>query len=317
MSAAVQTVRGPVSTDLLGTTLMHEHLFVEFGGASRRFLEPGPQRDEITEACSGLIAEIRRFGVESLADPTTVDLGRNIPVMADIAAETGFTIICCTGIYSTAYYRRIRDELGSPEAVSDLFVRELAEGIDGTGIKAGFIKVVTGQPSVTETERELLRMAGRAAAQAGAPVMTHTEGVLGDEQQRILTAEGVPAHRIMIGHSCIATDFDYHERILQAGSYLGFDRFGMEFDMPDDARAASLVKLIQAGYADRMLLSHDSVWYWVGGPQVGSGPSKNWTPTNLFRRIRPMLSYAGVTDEQFEALFRDNPRRFFAGDRPA
>jgi len=317
MNTSINTVAGTISPGQLGRTLMHEHVYVEYGGACPDSQCPGAVRDEIVAACTSRIREIQAFGVESLVDPTTVDLGRNVSLMTELAERTGITIICATGIYSVSAYLTMREHMGGPDAIAELFIRELVEGIGDTGVRAGIIKVVTGQPAISLSERELLLAAARASVETGAPIITHTEGILGDEQQRILTGAGVPAHRIVIGHSCISRDFSYHRHVLQGGSYLGFDRFGMEPGMPDEVRAESMLRLIDAGYAPQLVVSHDSVWYWVGGPQTGAGAYENWKPTNFFERVIPMLHYGGATDGQIEEMLRENPRRFFAGERPA
>ncbi len=296
---------------------MHEHMFVQYGGPLGGVLPSGPPRDEAMAGCLDYIAQIRAYGVQSIVDPTTADLGRNVPLMAEIAAQTGLNIICCTGIYSTATYVRLRDRLGgSPDAIADLFIRELTDGIGDTGVKAGFIKVVSTAPVIRPDEQELLLAAAHASVATGAPIITHTDGVLGDEQQRIFTAAGVPARSIIIGHSCSSTSYAYHHGIVQAGSYLGFDQIGMETVLPDEVRVDSLLKLIHAGWASRIMISHDSVWHWVGGPSMGTGRHKNWKPTNFFERIVPMLQYGGVTDEHIQTMLRDNPRCFFAGQEP-
>jgi phosphotriesterase-related protein len=316
MSTCINTVTGTVTPEQLGQTLMHEHVFVEYGGPSFGFVKPGRQRDEVVSICTNQIDEIRQFGVETVVDPTTCDLGRNVVLMAEIAQKANFNIICSTGIYSSATYVRMRQRLGgSSQAVTELFIQELTEGIDHTGIKAGIIKVVTGSPVITAEEHELLLAAAKASVETGAPIITHTDGILGDEQQRILTGAGVSPQQIIIGHSCLSRSFDYHMRILRCGAYLAFDRFGMP-GMSDEARAASLLKLLEAGCAPRLFVSHDSVWYWVDGPKIGTGAYKNWVPTNFFTRIIPMLRYGGVIDEQFKTMLQENPRRFFAGEEP-
>jgi phosphotriesterase-related protein len=317
MNSSINTVTGTISPEQLGRTLMHEHVFVEYGGPSAEVLKPGRRHDEIVSVCTDYLEQLRAFGVETLVDPTTVDLGRNASLLAELAGKTGFNIICATGIYSTSTYVRMRERLGnSPEAIAELFIKELTEGIADTGVKAGIIKVVTGAPMIDEEEHELLLAAAKASVATGAAIITHTEGILGDEQQRILTSAGVPAQRIVIGHSCLSRNFDYHMSIMQGGSYLAFDRFGMT-GMPDEVRAASMQKLIDAGWAAQLMVSHDSVWYWVGGPKIGSGAYKNWVPTNFFERVIPMLQYGGTTDDQIETMLRENPRRFFSGEKPS
>jgi len=316
MNSSINTVTGTIAPEKLGRTLMHEHVFVEYGGPSPEVLKPGRRHDEIVSICAGYIEQLRALKVETLVDPTTVDLGRNPELLAELATQTGVNIICATGIYSTATYVRLRQRLGgSPDAVAELFIKELTDGIADTGVKAGIIKVVTGAPVIDEEEHELLLVAAKASVATGAPIITHTEGILGDEQQRILTSAGVLAQRIVIGHSCLSRNFDYHMRILSNGSYLAFDRFGMT-GMPDEVRAASMQKLIDAGQAAQLMVSHDSVWYWVGGPRIGTGAYKNWVPTNFFQRVIPMLRYGGTTDDQIEMLLRENPSRFFSGEKP-
>lgn len=314
MNSLINTVTGAITPDQLGRTLMHEHVFVQYGGPSTDCRRSGRKFDAIAAHCTGFGKGIKTYGVSTVVDPTTVDLGRNPLLLAEVAARTGLAIICATGIYSSGAYLKIRRELGgSVDAVSELFIQELTEGIDDTGIKAGIIKVVTGHPVIIEEERELLLAAARASVATGAPVITHTEGVLGIEQQDILGGAGVPLHRIVIGHSCLSREFQYHTRIIRGGSYVAFDRFGMP-DMPDETRAASLMKLLDAGYASRLMVSHDSVWYWANGPNIGTGAYKNWVPTNFFERVIPMLRFGGATDEQIETMLTENPRCFFKGE---
>jgi len=316
MPTLINTVTGTIAPAQLGRTLMHEHVFVQYGGPSADCLPSGRKFNAIAERCAGFGKGIRTYGVSTVVDPTTVDLGRNPLLLAEVAARTGLTIICATGIYSTGAYLRIRRELGGDiDAVSELFIKELTVGIDDTGIKAGVIKVVTGHPVIIEEERELLLAAARASVATGTPIITHTEGVLGVEQQKILGDAGVPLHRIIIGHSCLSRDFEYHTRLVCGGSYVAFDRFGMP-DIPDETRASSLMKLLDAGYAYRLMVSHDSVWYWANGPSIGTGAYKNWIPTNFFERVIPMLRFGGATDEQIETMLTGNPRCYFAGETP-
>lgn len=307
---AITTVTGNISPEHLGATLIHEHVFVQYGGPSREYCTPGKRFDDLVTACADVINQIKSHGISAIVDPTTFDLGRNIALLGALSKKTSFPIICATGIYSIAVYRRMKKSFGGPAEVADLFIRELTQGIEGTDTKAGIIKVVTGAPHLSFEERELLEVAAYAAVKTGAPITTHTEGVLGNEQQRILVAAGVPPERILIGHSCLSTDFCYHQRIINSGSYIAFDRFGMP-DMPDEVRAASLYKLIAAGYGSHIMVSHDSVWHWVDGPVMGTGAYRTWRPTNFFDRVIPMLHYSGMTDRQIMELLIDNPRRFF------
>ena len=201
-----------------------------------------------------------------------------------------------------------------------IFVPELTAGIGQTGVKAAIIKVATGLPEITDYEKTILRAAAKAAVETGAAITTHTDnGSLGDEQQRILTEGGVPAERIIIGHSCGTSDHDYHMGIARNGSYLGFDRFGLDILHPDAERVSSLLRLLSNGAGEQVVVSHDSVWCWRGqpfpDPDVFEAMSQVWNPLHFTTRIVPKLKDGGATEEQIDALLVDNPRRFFAGEK--
>ena len=188
MNKPINTVTGTLAPAQLGRTLIHEHVFVEYGRTSfAHCLPSGRKLNAIAARCAGFGDGINKYGVSTVVDPTTVDLGRNPLLLAEVAARTAATIICAAGIYSTGAYLKIRRGLGgSHEAVSDLFIKELTEGIDDTGIKAGIIKVVTAHPAGwIEEERELLLAAARASVATGAPIIT-TREALGIERKDIL-----------------------------------------------------------------------------------------------------------------------------------
>jgi phosphotriesterase-related protein len=192
--------------------------------------------------------------------------------MATVSQKTGFQIICATGLYKQAEgghpYWHVRSAFGSQvDAMADIFIKEITEGVADTGVRAGIIKVATGKGAITDYERTIFEAAAKASVETGAPITTHTDdGTMGDVQQEILTSAGVAPNRIVIGHSCGTTDHDYHMKIARGGSYLGFDRFGINALQPDDDRVAALARAIQAGAGDRIVVSHDSVWCWKGQP---------------------------------------------------
>jgi phosphotriesterase-related protein len=319
----VQTVTGPVGADQLGPTLMHEHLTVGYGGWESDTLHPGPGAAERFAICVDRIRELQALGYRTLVDPCPNDLGRDVELMAKVAQATGFQIICATGLYKEAEggtpYWRMRGRFApSRDAMTELFVHELTEGIGHTGVRAGMLKVATGPGRMSDYERTVFEAAAKAAVLTGAPITTHTdEGTIGDLQQSVLTAAGVPAHRIVIGHSCGTADHAYHLRIAAGGSYLGFDRFGLDILHPDAERIAALLRLLRAGAGDRIVVSHDSVWCWRGEPlprEVLARATEIWNPTHFSRRIVPQLREGGASEAQIAALLEENPRRFFAGE---
>jgi len=320
----IATVTGHTVPEQLGRTLMHEHLVIGYPGWEADSLRPGDTQEEMFSRCVDRIEEIKALGISSLLDPCPNDLGRDVEFMAKVAQKTDFQIICATGLYKeaeggTAYWK-FRSSFAPPvEAMAELFIRELQEGIGETGIRAGIIKVGTGHGTLTDYERWVFEAAALAAVETGAPITTHTDhGRFGDDQQTFLVERGVPAHRIIIGHSCGTTDYDYHAGIAGRGSYLGFDRFGIEALQPDMERVKALMRLMETGFGKQLVVSHDSVWCWRGAPipskEILAKMEESWNPTHFLTRIVPMLREQGATDVQIEALLVENPRRFFAGE---
>jgi phosphotriesterase-related protein len=320
----VQTVTGATTPDRLGRTLMHEHLMIGYPGWRADSVRPGPGADEMFAKCVDRIEELKDRGFTALLDPCPNDLGRDVEFIAKVAQKTGFQIICSTGLYkeaegATAYWK-FRSNFGPVgDAMAELFIKELSEGVGETGIRAGIIKVGTGHQTLTEYEQWVFEAAAKASVETGAPITTHTDGGrFGDDQQAFLVERGVAPHRIVIGHSCGTSDHDYHLRIAEGGSYLGFDRFGLDIIHPDEERVAALLRLIQKGRGNQVVVSHDSVWCWRGMPfpsqEIVAQMEKVWNPTHFIDRIAPRLRDGGVGDAQIEALIVDNPRSFFAGE---
>ena len=324
MSKTVNTVTGPISVDALGPTLIHEHLVIGFPGWESDTFHPGPSRKEMIAICCDKIRQMQEYGIKSMVDPCPNDLGRDMTLAAEVAQKTGFNIIGATGLYKQddggLPYWHFRARFGSVvEPMAEMFIRELTVGVGDTGIKAGVIKVGSGPRGIMEHERKVLEAAAIASKETGAPITTHTdEGKHGDEQQSILLSLGVPAHRILIGHSCGTSDHAYHLRILQGGSYLGFDRFGINALHPDEKRIEALVALLKKQHERRLFVSHDSVWCWRGEPfppevikQIDFSVYAN--PTHLHRNIFPKLLSQGVTQQQIDTMMIENPRRYFSG----
>ncbi|MFV0277982.1 MAG: phosphotriesterase [Parahaliea sp.] len=327
MNTTVNTVTGPLDVDRLGVTLMHEHLLIGYPGWEADTLHPGPGREQIIAICKEKIAAMQALGIRTLLDPCPNDLGRDVTLAKEVAERTGFNIICATGLYKQdeggfAYWH-YRRELGTAmEAMAEVFISELTRGIGDTGVKAGIIKVATSLGQITDYEYTVLEAAALAARETGAPITTHTDqGTMGDVQQRFLLDRGVPAHRIIIGHSCGSADHDYHLGIVDRGSYLGFDRFGLEILMPDAQRVESLVRLLRKQREGQIVISHDSVWCTRGEPFPRElvetmDPDILFNPTHFHRNIVPQLLASGVSQAQIDTMLVDNPRRFFAGELP-
>ena len=319
----INTAAGPISPDALGKTLMHEHLIIGMPGWETDTTQVRTSHRENVAICLDKIAELQAEGISSLLDPCPNDLGRDVPLMAEVAAKTSFNIIFATGLYheqlGAAPYWRFR-EMFDPDIESrmaELFITELTEGVGGTGIKAGVIKVATHAPPFTDYEKKIFRAAARASNATGAPITTHTDGVLGEEQIALLTGLGVPVHKIIVGHSCGSADHAYHRRIVEKGAYIGFDRFGAALLQADETRVECLTKLVRGGHGAQIVVSHDCVWCWRGKhlpAAILDAVDAGGSSLRFSRVIVPMLRESGLTEGEIDALLIDNPRRYFAGE---
>src|SRR5581483_5592518 len=321
----INTVTVRCTPDELGRTLVHEHLLVGYPGWQMDALAPRFDRRAAKARAVEAMHRLKDFGVKTFLDPCPMDLGRDVEFMAEVAQASGMRIICTTGAYFEEQGLTYTFKNLPVDDIAAIYEKEITEGIGETGIRAGLIKVATGAHHVSEYERKLLVAAARAARRCDVPIISHTqEGSCGVDQVEILTAEGVPPHRMLIGHSDGIDDPKYHRDIVGAGAYIGFDRLGITIILPDDVRVKNIASLVRDGYGKQVCLSHDAICAsWLGRPIIGPGqvldPSNiptmlpDWTPTHLFERVIPMLREAGVPDAAITTMTDENPARWFRG----
>ena len=329
--ATIPTVTGPIEAAELGRTLIHEHLVSEDEAVHIQWPHLGTVKEKDERAAEvppggqfGVAVECVRgameHGVKSIADPSAMFLGRDVDLMRRVSEETGLQIVPCTGIYTYEHlppYFALRDA----DAMADCFVHDIEEGIQSSDVKAAFIKVAADEPGVTENIEKTHRAAAKASARTGAPIMAHSRPAsnTGPRQVEILLEEGVDPEKIQMAHTGDTDDLDYIEGLLEKGVWIGMDRYGLEIFLPADRRNATVLALLERGYADRMFLSQDYCatidWYPVelANQLAEGGLVKGWSMTLLFEEIIPQLTDGGMTDEQLETMLVDNPRRWLAG----
>lgn len=313
--ATINTVRGAVDTAQLGFTLMHEHVVLQTSGLKENWPEAFDRSRVIGRATEHLRAA-KAAGVDTIVDLTTMDNGRDTPLVAEIAAQVDINIVVCTGLW-----RLVPRTFGNwtPDAVAKLFVRDITQGMQGTNIKASIIKNASDNATVDGPLDLAFRAAARAHRETGVPLSTHTDcgNQSGLDQLRLYAEEGVDLTRVIIGHSGDTEDLDYLKKILDQGAYLGMDRFGLDqFGslklLSTERRVAVIAELCRQGYAGRMVLSHDSSG-WPDGrdPVVQEQTWPNWRFTHIPREVAPMLLAAGVSQRQLDQMTRDTPRAIF------
>ncbi|HMZ14693.1 MAG TPA: phosphotriesterase-related protein [Mycobacterium sp.] len=316
----VQTARGPIPTTDLGVVLMHEHVFVLSPEIIANYPEGwGDEAAREADAVEKLNA-LKAVGVDTIVDPTVIGLGRYIPRIQRVAAQTDLQIVVATGVYTYNdvpmyfHFTGPGTGMGGPETMTDLFVRDITEGIAGTGVKAAILKCATDEPGVTPGVERVLRAVAQAHVRTGVPITTHTHAGTrrGLEQQRIFAEEGVDLTRVIIGHSGDTTDLDYLEELIAAGSYLGMDRFGLDFLLSFSDRVDTVARMCERGHADKMVLSHDASCYIDWLPEEALPlVVPNWHYLHIHHDVLPALRQRGVTEEQITTMLVDNPRAIF------
>ena len=315
--AKVETVQGALDADDLGIVLVHEH--VRFRDEAVAVEWPG-RYDEQAELAAALeaVGAARERGVQTIVDPTAMFGGRDVRFMAQVAEHSGVQIVACTGIYSYDYlphYFANRDI----DAMAEHFIADIEEGIQGTDIKAAFLKCAADVAGVTENVEKIHRAVARASVQTGASIMAHSMPAVatGPRQVEIFEEEGVDLARVQIAHCGDSEDLDYIEGLLAKGVYVGLDRYGLEMYLPIAKRNAVAAELLRRGHAERLMISQDYCatidWFPPGAEEVfvEAGAIRNWSMTLVFDEVVPALREQGVMDDEvFATIFSENPRRW-------
>jgi len=290
--AQLITTLGPRSAAELGPILPHEHVFVDL----RTWNEPGYAEADAADV----------LGFTALVECSTVGVGRRADIDRAVSEATGFPIVVPTGIYREPWVPPFAYEW-SEDALADWMLCELQEGIEGSGVRAAWIKLSAGDDGITEVERKILRAAARAGAKTNAVIGSHTiRGSVVMEQIAIIEACGHSPGRFISIHTQAEPDFEMHLAVARRGAWIEYDGIGGWGD--DETYVTNINRVLDAGLADQVLLSHDRGWY--DPAQPGGGTPKPYT--YLSEVFVPKLKASGVDAATIGKLTRDNPFRAFA-----
>ena len=296
-------------------------------------LKPGePEKtaeewDEEAEQAGAVakLQELKRQGIDTLVDLTVIGLGRYIPRIKAIAELVpDINIVVATGVYTYNeipmffHFRGPGTVLGGSEPMVEMFIREIREGIADTGVRAGILKCATDQPGVTPGVERVLRAVAQAHRATGVPITTHTPRPpepWGLEQQRIFKEEGVELSRVVIGHSGGTVNTDYHLELIENGSFVGFDHFGMSGITLED-RVDAVIRLCDRGYAERIVLSHDAMCCVDWFPPSMMEALRDWRWTYISTDVLPVMRERGVSESDIECMLVKNPRTILEGGEP-
>lgn len=313
----LETVTGPIDTSSLGLTLVHEHMQVSREVVTSQFPHLY-DREFMLKTVVARVAKARSLGVTTICDPTVMGIGRDVRFVRDVAEATGMQMVVATGIFTEAElppYFASR----SIDHMVEAFVRDIEVGIQGTDIRAAFLKCATDVAGLTPDVEKVLRATARTHRRTGVPIMTHTDpsNRSGLIQQDIFEDEGVDLSRVIIGHCGDTEDLDYLERIAERGSYLGMDRYGMSDVLPTARRNAVVIKMSRRGYVNQMMLSNDSVSVW----DVSISPElakmrEHWHLNYLLEDVVPELVSLGMSGDSVNRILVGNVQTWFEHDGP-
>jgi phosphotriesterase-related protein len=315
--STVETVTGTVEAAALGLTLIHEH--VRF--RDEAVAENWPSRyDDSAEfaAATEAVTAAKGHGVTTIVDPTAMFGGRDVRFMKRVTDATGVNLVACTGIYTydfLPHYFENRDA----DMIAAHFVQDIETGIQGTAIKAAFLKCAADAAGVTDNVEKVHRACARASLQTGVPIMAHSMPAAGTgpRQVEIFLQEGVAPEKIQIAHCGDSPDVEYVQGLIDQGVYVGLDRYGLEMYLPIAQRNAVAAELLRRGHAAQVMISQDYCatidWFPAEAiPQIeASGGIRNWSMTLVFEEVVPWLREHGAMDDTvFDTVFVANPARW-------
>jgi phosphotriesterase-related protein len=304
----VQSVTGPIAADRLGITLMHEHVLVDFIGAS----EVNPSRydpDQVFKVALPHLVKVRELGCESVLECTPAYIGRDVRLLERLADASGLHILTNTGYYGAANDKYLPRHAftESADQLAARWVREAEHGIDGTPIRPGFMKIGVDDAPLSDVDAKLVRAASIAQRATGLAIASHTTtGAAAMAEIELLDRAGVAAGTFIWVHAHNERETSFHTRAAKAGAWVEFD--GVAED--SISRHVELVRHMKTeNLLGRVLLSHDAGWYHVGEP--GGGEFRPYT--TLFTSLIPALADAGLTKDEIRQILVVNPRRALTG----
>jgi predicted metal-dependent phosphotriesterase family hydrolase len=300
----ILTVRGPIAPRDLGTTLMHEHVMVDFVGAdkvSRDRYDP----DEVFRVALPHLRALKKKGCRTLVECTPAYLARDAALLRRLSEASGLHIVTNTGYYGAADDKAVPAHAyrETPDQLAARWTEEFRGGIEGTGIRPGFMKIGVDKGRLSEIDRKLIVAAARCHGQTGLRISVHTgDGAAALDILGTLKEEGVSPEAYVWIHAQSETDRSIHVRAAEAGAWLEFDGVSPK---SLDQHVAAVTDMIRRGHLGRLLVSQDAGWYHVGEPRGGDYRGY----TFLFEAFLPALRSRGVTEAQIRALLEDNPAR--------
>ncbi len=304
--ATLFTTLGPYQADQIGVILPHEHIFVDLSPLEEEHWKKADPA-AVVKLMAPELERAKGAGVTGLVECTPLGVGRRADILKAVSTAANFPLIVPTGIYREPWIPAWAHK-ACVEKIRDWMIEELTDEIEHTGVQAGWIKLSAGDEGLTATEAKILHAAAQAGRETRAVIGSHTvKGKVVLEQLRIIEEEGYTPERFIWIHTQAEGDFDLHLEIAQRGAWLEYDSIGGDW-IPEERLLDMILRILDAGYSDQLLLSHDRGWY--DPSQPGGGETKPFDYLSL--RFVPQLQERGIQQETISTWMEDNPFRAFA-----
>ncbi|MFP4290060.1 MAG: phosphotriesterase [Cyclobacteriaceae bacterium] len=305
-SGEVMTVSGRIKVSKMGWSLIHEHILVDFIGADK--ISPDRwEREAVVKKVLPYLLEIRKLGCDTLVECTPAYLGRDVVLLNELADRSGLQILTNTGYYGARDNQHLPAHAFSEvaEQLAERWIGEFENGIDGTGIRPGFMKIGVNPGPLSEMHQKLIRAAAITHKATGLTIASHTgPGLPAFEQMNILEDMGVQLNAFIWVHAQNEKDTSRQVEAARRGAWVSLDGISQQ-NMAWYLEVLNALK--EAGLLDRVLLSHDAGWYRPGEEDGG-----DFRPyTDIFAHFLPYLKENGYGSKEIKQLMIENPAEAF------
>ncbi|MGZ6540155.1 MAG: phosphotriesterase family protein [Bacteroidia bacterium] len=300
------TVNGPIPSKAMGITLVHEHVLVDFIGADS-IAEDRWDKSEVAEAALPYLNQIKKLGCQTFIECTPAYLGRDPLLLKSISSSSGLNIITNTGYYGAGNNKYIPGFAFGETAdqIASHWTNEWENGIDGTGVRPGFIKIGVGSENLSDFHKKLVTAAARTHLKTGLTIASHTgPSVPAFEQLEILHNEGVSPAAFIWVHAQVEKDTGMHIKAARMGAWISLDGINDD-NLQDYVRMIKNMK--ENDLLDKVLLSHDAGWYHPG--EKNGGKYRGYA--TLFEKLIPLLRNEKFSKEEINQLLVLNPSEAF------
>ena len=303
----IMTVNGPVRASEMGATLVHEHILVDFIGADS-INDNRWSRPEVVKRSLPFLKQIRDLGCKSFVECTPDYLGRDPLLLQTLSDSSDLHILTNTGYYGAMNNKYIPKEAFTETAdqLSEKWTGEWENGINGTGVKPGFIKIGVARETLSDMHRKLVTAAARTHLRTGLTIASHTgPAIPAFEELDILQSERVSPEAFIWVHAQNEKDLSEHIRAARMGAWISLDGI-------NDDNIEEYVKMISNmkdnNLLNKVLLSHDAGWYRPGEENGGEYRGYN----TLFEKLIPALREQKFSEEEINQMLVSNPGKAFS-----